>query len=798
MNIVSRSPKTWPYAQSQGEARRLFESDLKKTILEYLIEHSDKAQESGSYLSIPLFMVGKRAKRAKPVVMFVSDDKVARKEAYDLIIKSDIMTKYPGFELGHSDFEKLMAWADETVFAFTAQREDASDCCQLAYRPSSDSEKPLRLATAGGVVSYGRRHMLLTVSHFLKDPPTIELPVHIAEANQISDCEITGLGDFDDDDDDDTDTEFVETVRQGSISDVDESKESEIGDSDTPISASESDGNSQRRSPSLHKNPFYRKGVDIISPSAALFNNAISLTDLDKVESGPRKTDVKAMTSNGDTVRGVMSEDTLTVRLPQFTEFVEVYTARFFGSLGPGDCGSWVRDEVTGRLFGHVFAGNLPNGLTAIMPAKLVFEHARTQLDQQFPLVESLESDQELENLVLQSVEDDHDSTYGSAKPSMTKISQHLPNIIPGIFGPGNDKEPTQSKPIKKYVCRDPATAGLYSELKPDYPLSRCRACSSKKKYGAYYNAAAHLRRIHFRQRRPLGISGHMNKSRGKTNGNWPLMSQLRLWFEEVEADESPGSIDADNDTPVEDFLSTNEYLPDSNTDPSAPSFHPLKDRILSNSSKETVGLLAPLPQSLNTSPLGFSFSPNSLSTMTPSSSSDSPYQLINVNSNVSPSQSWDIDFLYFLNETGALSTFITEVSSLAPSSLVKADMKGPSTSTIAKSPVTASTPGALPEVSDDDFALYNNQHINPQYSYTQLITQAILNAPNGELDIDGIFTFIKNSHPYYRLLHEADGWQNFVRLRLQLDNSFEEVAGSTKEPMKEMKWHIVPERRGN
>ncbi|KAL7783695.1 hypothetical protein V8C43DRAFT_309338 [Trichoderma afarasin] len=599
MSFVSRSPKTWPYAQSsaqdsvgkllgtlhpgllgdilcweaKGEARRLFESSLKKSILDYLLEHSDKAQESGSYLSIPLFMVGKRAKRAKPVVMLVSDDKVARKEAYDLILHSDIMTKYPGFELGHSDFEKLMAWAGDSVSVFSLQQEGTSDCYRLisgqevsgkevssrkinasaglgalgtesirrahsayedrwedgdespdrhsalkkglglaavalaaagavkyhqaskadeerrrgrnrsrGYNSSDDEHSPsrsrsrsrsrrrqrststsakaavgtaavaglvqhfrnksrtrsqsrsksrlrsgsrskstlkgslstsakpgsTRTATAGGVVSYMNKHMLLSISHFLKDSPSIESPAHKFEASQISDCEITGLGDFDDDDDDDeTETNFVETVRRGSLSDVDESKDSEMDDAYTPTSASESDRNSQRRlsispqEPSSPEGRLIGKGnpvvcseeldyalfeVDMNSPSESLLNSAISLTDLDKIESGPRNTAVKTVASNGRVVHGLMSEDALSIRLPHSKEFVEVYTARFFGSLGPGDCGSWVRDKATGRLFGHVFAGNLSNGLTAIMPAKLVFENARTMLDQQFGL----------------------------------------------------------------------------------------------------------------------------------------------------------------------------------------------------------------------------------------------------------------------------------------------------------------------------------------------------------------------------------------------------------------------------
>ncbi|KAL5083223.1 hypothetical protein Trisim1_001842 [Trichoderma cf. simile WF8] len=1022
MSFVSRSPKTWPYAQSsaqdsvgkllgtlhpgllgdilcweaKGEARRLFESSLKKSILDYLLEHSDKAQESGSYLSIPLFMVGKRAKRAKPVVMLVSDDKVARKEAYDLILHSDIMTKYPGFELGHSDFEKLMAWAGDSVSVFSLQQEGTPDCYRLisgqevsnkevsgrkiiasaglgalgteairrahsayegrwgdgdespdrhsalkrglglaavalaaagavknhqaskadeerrrgrsrsrGYNFSDDNHSPsrsrsrsrsrrrqrstsplakatfetatgaglvqrlrsrsrtrsksrlrrgshskstlkgsfstsakpgsIRTATAGGVVSYMNKHMLLSISHFLRDSPSIELPAHKFEASQISDCEITGLGDFDDDDDDETDTEFVETVRQGSVSDVDESKDSEMDDSYTPTSASESDRNSQRRlsispqEPSSPEGRLIGKGkpvvcseeldyalfeLDVNSPSRSLLKNAISLTDLDKIESGPRNTAVKTVASNGRVVHGLMSEDTLPVRLPHSKDFTEVYTARFFGSLGPGDCGGWVRDKVTGRLFGHVFAGNLSNGLTAIMPAKLVFEHARGLLDQQFALkahqnqqtefsfsalkekveyyfsIENLAGDlylrarmdsqgfvplhlitsfkgmrnltddidiiravcefsveldfavgddgiervrrsqgwesfvlplderdesarnsgpaylsfknrelkphhklQELKQSTLQSIDDDDDdSAYGSA----AKRPLSLPKGVTNMFG----SRVEQTKLVKKYVCRDPTAAGLYSDVKPDFPLSQCPECSSGKTYNAYYMAADHLRRRHFQR--------HYQETLVNSNSRVvrlsSAVSDLRLWTEEVlvKADEPLGSSIAEvtedeashstekvstsrdvtkNVSPSYDVnknvstsYDTNENVSPShdvdknistsydaiekvspshdvneNVSPShdvtspIPSFKPLPDEFFPHTSFNLVEPFAPLNQSLyqswNTPLPGLSFSPHSVSTATPSSIANSPYQLYNVSSHGLQSQ---------------------------------------------------------------------------------------------------------------------------------------------------------------
>ncbi|KAF4508462.1 hypothetical protein G6O67_004838 [Ophiocordyceps sinensis] len=89
---------------------------------------------------------------------------------------------------------------------------------------------------------------------------------------------------------------------------------------------------------------------------------------------------------------------------------------------------------------------------------------------------------------------------------------------------------------VKKFVCRDPASVGIQSKVKALYPLSECRACTSRKQYGAYYNAAAHLRRTHFKPRAPRGKNKVPTDERrgGKGGGDWPPMCDLKLWYEEV------------------------------------------------------------------------------------------------------------------------------------------------------------------------------------------------------------------------------------------------------------------------
>ncbi|KAH6660562.1 hypothetical protein BKA67DRAFT_548440 [Truncatella angustata] len=94
---------------------------------------------------------------------------------------------------------------------------------------------------------------------------------------------------------------------------------------------------------------------------------------------------------------------------------------------------------------------------------------------------------------------------------------------------------------VKRWVCTEPQNNTL-STPQPIIPLAKCKACVTQKRYGAYYNAAAHLRRAHFNPHRG-----------GKASGDWPPMTILKDWMREVrqsidvnENDESSGEEDND------------------------------------------------------------------------------------------------------------------------------------------------------------------------------------------------------------------------------------------------------------
>jgi hypothetical protein len=103
---------------------------------------------------------------------------------------------------------------------------------------------------------------------------------------------------------------------------------------------------------------------------------------------------------------------------------------------------------------------------------------------------------------------------------------------------------------VKRWVCTQPENYSGNSP-QPLVPLTKCKACVTQKRYGAYYNAAAHLRRAHFNPHRG-----------GKASGDWPPMTILKDWMREVRQsvdirDNDSSSGGEEDYKPVPDFYST-------------------------------------------------------------------------------------------------------------------------------------------------------------------------------------------------------------------------------------------------
>ncbi|ETS80883.1 hypothetical protein PFICI_08412 [Pestalotiopsis fici W106-1] len=108
---------------------------------------------------------------------------------------------------------------------------------------------------------------------------------------------------------------------------------------------------------------------------------------------------------------------------------------------------------------------------------------------------------------------------------------------------------------VRKWVCVDPATRNLPVGVAVVNPLDKCKACKAAKKYGAYYNAAAHLRRTHFKEKPSRAKKGGNGASRsdddkrgGKGGGDWPPMAELKNWMKEIWVNKDDSKVDSDED----------------------------------------------------------------------------------------------------------------------------------------------------------------------------------------------------------------------------------------------------------
>ncbi|KAI1174235.1 hypothetical protein F4777DRAFT_393822 [Nemania sp. FL0916] len=148
----------------------------------------------------------------------------------------------------------------------------------------------------------------------------------------------------------------------------------------------------------------------------------------------------------------------------------------------------------------------------------------------------------------------------GKAAISKTKyVRQKQPKVRCDLCGEGGaefrgdhelrrHRDAKHKNLVKKYICVDPQVLGLPYSVQVVNPLSACKQCKQRKQYGAYYNAAAHLRRTHFKPKpsraknRGAGsTSDEGDKRGGKGGGNWPNMAELKNWMQEVEVPRSHG-----------------------------------------------------------------------------------------------------------------------------------------------------------------------------------------------------------------------------------------------------------------
>lgn len=136
-------------------------------------------------------------------------------------------------------------------------------------------------------------------------------------------------------------------------------------------------------------------------------------------------------------------------------------------------------------------------------------------------------------------------------RPTHEKIKCTLCNMKPdGYRGPHELRRHVENKhgeTRKVWVCVDRSPDRKF--------LSNCKQCREKKRYGAYYNAACHLRRIHWNPREKGKKTDKSGKARGGNGGgDYPPMDTLKLWMEEINVPITSGIEDDDeeDDIPVD------------------------------------------------------------------------------------------------------------------------------------------------------------------------------------------------------------------------------------------------------
>ncbi|MCJ1332303.1 hypothetical protein MMC10_008995 [Thelotrema lepadinum] len=123
-------------------------------------------------------------------------------------------------------------------------------------------------------------------------------------------------------------------------------------------------------------------------------------------------------------------------------------------------------------------------------------------------------------------------------RPAREKLKCNLCNKHPGGFRGEHElrrhTERAHKRERKVWICIDAS---------PDKDmLAGCKACRNRKAYGAYYNAAAHLRRVHFNPKEK-GRKGKGGADRaGKGGGDWPPIEMLKSeWMIEEEEHQALG-----------------------------------------------------------------------------------------------------------------------------------------------------------------------------------------------------------------------------------------------------------------
>ncbi|KAL5045813.1 hypothetical protein BDW71DRAFT_198058 [Aspergillus fruticulosus] len=422
-SLIQSSKLRKSYWEATGPMRKLFIDELAQT-------------PPSECLSWSMYMRGRTPGKAKPYLVFSSTNEKTRKRALQMVKESGILTAFPTIKLSHTryppDMNTLMRLLGDEVLV---RRQDAESHTFILgnmfyYIPSDNVmglqlyvkglsiEEPVGRATAGGIICVGSSFFYLTVYHILErnehrqsqqdrrfrvrrrvsdlDDRKSEVEYREVEEEEEEE-EVDGFG-FED-------SAQLSFGRMSTTSDSD----SESGDSEgskelseehetggsvgfTELDADPSFTPQKAPLPSGATQLEYLVSTKLGSPttigSESLDYLLIEVQNEDHkkgnrlLQSGNEDRAVIILTASHNISRRTLFATPRFVRLAKATTTRKTFALQLDKYVQPGECGSWVIDEVSGHLYGHIFGGGIGTRTAYITPADDIFEDIRRRSGQ--------------------------------------------------------------------------------------------------------------------------------------------------------------------------------------------------------------------------------------------------------------------------------------------------------------------------------------------------------------------------------------------------------------------------------
>ncbi|EMD92010.1 hypothetical protein COCC4DRAFT_145389 [Bipolaris maydis ATCC 48331] len=390
----------------RGEALKAYNSFSRLVWKKLENECTERPDRSGLIISV--YMIGYSPSTAVPVLVFVSKNRNAAKEAQKIVKKSGILKRYPGFETAIMD---LLPTGSLVLVAQGPKKETQDNLSvpgrrEVYYDPRfevqsigmalyvRDDDGTFEKATGNAVISeQGLGYF--TAAHVFKAQDVATEPV----VGWGEDTSVDNDSDSDEYDDDDLEllSRYSQSSQESLSPDLSQSttlsSSSETIDTQDPTTSAPSPPPINAPSSSVSmtppKTPVNRtmraNDIDLhhlghwtpSSPSSTLnqdwtlvtITNTTVLSSLSNSLTQPlpkplrlaslpysHKAEVVIHTTWGR-LRASLLETPVLLRLPGSSKVAEVLRFEYRGSLGVADCGSLVVGERTGEVYGHVVAG---------------------------------------------------------------------------------------------------------------------------------------------------------------------------------------------------------------------------------------------------------------------------------------------------------------------------------------------------------------------------------------------------------------------------------------------------------